>query len=216
LKSAEAGVSPELCLALSRRLQELVNRELISGEAIDVEFPYRKRSEIGVEEIERMLYQKTGVLLKFCAEVGAAIALDSSDFERQEIAELGKMASAAGVAFQLRDDWLGIFGEADKLGKPIGSDLSEGKITCLLVSALNGLEAEKRAELEKLIGLPEYSEAQLQRAKNLIRESGAEATILKRAEELANEANQILAGFPKNNYRDCLFEMIGFLVGRDF
>ena len=82
LKSAEHGLSAELSLALGQRLLKLGSKQLISGEALDVEFPMRKWQNISSEEILHMLELKTGALLRFCAEAGAAIALKSSDFQR--------------------------------------------------------------------------------------------------------------------------------------
>ncbi len=77
IKSTESGVSDEAVIYLTRMLQEKVNRKLISGEALDVEFCYCGSDSVTTEKVEEMLYLKTGALLEFCAMSGAVIAIDS-------------------------------------------------------------------------------------------------------------------------------------------
>jgi len=215
LRAADDGVSPSLILALSRRLQELVNRELISGEALDVEFSYRKINSLSVKDVSEMLSMKTGALLKFCAETGAAIALNSPDFNDARIAGLGHFASTAGVAFQMRDDWLGIFGEPEKFGKPICSDLSESKPTLLLLDALRSLPEKQREQLMGLVGKQAFSSTDIESARSLIRDSGADSRILKEAAVLADDARKILHSYPDDGvYQPLLLELLDYLVGR--
>ena len=215
LKSVEKGVDADVVLSLSRRLQELVNRDLISGEALDVEFPHRDRETLTETEIETMLYLKTGVLLQFCAEAGAAIALGSSDLTQTKIKNIGEFAAAAGVAFQFRDDWLGVFGDSKTFGKPVCSDISEGKPTVLLVSALKGLTGNDKDELLSYIGMASFDEAQVAAIRGLIRKSGAEAVVSAKTEKLIEKARVILKDYDDNEYRDLLSGWLDYLVVRD-
>ena len=215
LKSVARGVSVPVTLALCRRMQELANRELISGEALDVEFPLRGWRNIRTEEVMRMLYLKTGALLRFCAEAGAAIALNTHDFSDPAVAGLGEFASSAGVAFQLRDDWLGMFGNFEKFGKSIGADLSEAKPTALLLKTFELLEEPERKILESLIGLPEYTAVQIETVQQLMRDSGAEKYVLAQSAELCAKARSILEDFDDNRYRRLLLELNDYLVSRE-
>ncbi|MFA7230969.1 MAG: polyprenyl synthetase family protein [Victivallaceae bacterium] len=215
LKAVEHGVSAPVVLSLSRRLQELVNRELISGEALDVEFPLRGWRSVTADEVIDMLAMKTGALLRFCAEAGGAIALDCADLNRPEIINLGEFACAAGVAFQLRDDWLGVFGDFEKLGKSIGADLTEAKPTILLLKTFEMIGQEEREELNALIGMVEYSRPAIERVRELMRQSGAEKFVLDKSNEFADKARTILKSFPGNKYRKLLLEFIDFLVTRE-
>ncbi len=215
LKSAERGVSAPVTLALCRRMQELVNRELISGEALDVEFPLRGWRSIGSEEVVRMLYLKTGALLRFCTEAGAAIGIGTLDFSEPVIASLGEFASSAGIAFQLRDDWLGIFGDFEKFGKGIGADLVEGKPTIMLLKTFELIGESDREKLESLIGLPEYTVAQIETVRKLMRDSGAEKYVLDKSAELSAKGRSILQCFDDNRYRQLLLELNEYLVSRE-
>ncbi len=212
LRLSDSGVSYQLTNALSRRLHEIVNCQLISGEALDVEFSYHDKAEL--PEIEAMIKLKTGILLQFCAEAGAAIALDSVDFSHPQISALGQFAMHAGQAFQLRDDWLGIFGQPHEFGKPLCSDLAECKPTVLLTTALNMLPSAQRHKLETLCGLAEYSPSIIDQVRDLIKASGAEDAVRQQGDALATAARTILLDFPDNEYRTLLLELNEYLTSR--
>ena len=215
LKSTQHGLSSELSLALGQRLLKLGSCQLISGEALDVEFPMRSWQNISSDEVLHMLELKTGALLRFCAEAGAAIALDSCDFDRKEIKMLGDFAAAAGIAFQLQDDWLGIFGDFDKLGKDIASDLASEKPTMLLLKTFESLEPDLQLHLAGMLGLDEYDETIIKQVRTLMRDCGSEAYIREKAEEFAGQAKEILYQFPDNKYRSLLLKLTSFIVDRD-
>ncbi|OGV33436.1 MAG: hypothetical protein A2020_07750 [Lentisphaerae bacterium GWF2_45_14] len=214
LKSEDTGIPPKVVLTLSRKMQTLVNRELISGEALDVEFSYRDFDSITQPDVLEMIRMKTGILLRFCATAGAAIALESSDMANERVKSLGKFASLAGVAFQLRDDWLGIFGEESKFGKPVGSDLREKKPTMLIINALGNLSVSDRSELLSYMGHENFSSSSLEKARILIRCSGAERTVEEMTNSYIAEASGILSLFPDNKYRQLLFDFLNYLTDR--
>lgn len=215
LKSAECGVSPELTLALARKLCEQAAREVISGEALDVEQSVRELKSIAAAEVEYMLGLKTGSLLNFAARAGAAIALNDPGFARPEVAAIGDFAARAGIAFQLRDDWLGIFGDFEKFGKEIGSDLSARKATILLLKTLELLPESRAEELYQMLGRESYTGQELEKVRTLMRDSGAEKFVLERTAALTAGARTILAGCPDNPWRALLDRLLTFLVERD-
>ncbi|MEO7349833.1 MAG: polyprenyl synthetase family protein [Terrimesophilobacter sp.] len=100
-----------------------------------------------------------------------------------------------GVAFQLRDDILGVFGDASITGKPSGDDLREGKRTVLLALARSRLPANARRFLDELVGDPDLTEVQVRLIQDTLRDSGAvddvESIILRevdRASDALHEA----------------------------
>jgi geranylgeranyl diphosphate synthase type I len=228
MKSIESGVSETAVLYLSRNLQEMVNRRLISGEALDVEFCYCGIDTVTKEKVEQMLYYKTGVLLEFCAMSGAVIALDSNFpggaspkrklevFENDErIEKIAKFASKAGIAFQLRDDWLGIFGEEKVLGKPVASDIVEGKPTIILMEALQKLPQSEKDELSSYIGRKDISDKDICEIRRLVRKSGAEEVVDTRSNKLLEEAKELISGFDENHYKSLLIKWADFLIKRE-
>lgn len=215
LKSAEHGVSNEVAIALCRRLQEYVNRLLISGQGLDMSYPFRDMDSFVAEEIENMLYMKTAVLLSFCAEAGSAIALNCTDFKDDRIAALNRFATFTGVAFQLRDDWLGIFGEASKTGKTLFSDLISGKPTVLVVKTIDSLSPNDRKEFRSYIGLRKYTPELKEKVRSFIRNSGAEKFVLDKIAKLTADAKELLRTFPDNSQRQLLIDMVDWLLERD-
>ncbi len=215
LRSAEHGVPADVAVALSRNLQKLANRELICGEALDIEFSLRDLAELHPDSLRRMLSGKTSALLEFCTESGGMIALETCDPEREEIVRLGEFAHAAGIAFQLRDDYLGIFGDFQSLGKPLGNDLREGKATVLLLETMRMANAADREELRSLIGLREYSAETLNRVRRIVRDSGAAAATAAEAAQLAEQAKNILRGFPDTPCRQHMLDLVNFLITRE-
>ena len=213
LKSRENGVKDSLISDLMLRFQE-VNKCLISGEALDVEFPMRNLSGITKEEVKEMISGKTSCLLKFAVQCGGAIALGKADFEEGSLATLGAFAEELGIAFQLRDDYLGIFGSVEKFGKPIGSDFQEGKPTFLYLDAMELLPDSGKKRLQALTGLPEYTEENIRELRTLLQESGAEARTLQEIAHLTEKAHSRLMHLPENKYRKLLEDLLSYLLER--
>jgi len=214
LKAVQDGAPPALVLSLAAELQDKVGRELISGEALDVEFPYRGLGAIGSDEVRRMLYLKTGALLSFCAEAGGKLAVGKPEGD-ERTAALAEFAAAAGVAFQLRDDHLGVYGTA-KLGKPICSDIRSAKPTLLLLKSLERLDPEGRGRLMSYLGAESFTEPQIAEIRSLITACGAEAEVLAETEALSVQAKAALSRLPDNPYRGLLLELNDYLVSRDY
>ena len=215
LRSAEHGVPPEVTVALGRRFQKLANSDLISGEALDVEFSLRELTGLKSQEVRTMVGLKTGALLQVCTEAGAMIALNTADAEHPDVRKLSEFALAAGIAFQLRDDYLGIFGVYDSLGKALGNDLREGKATVMLLDTLRLASAADREKLLGYIGRETYSDADLDDVRRIMRDSGAAASNEAEAARLAEQARNILRSFPDNPYRQHLLDLVNFLIDRE-
>ena len=215
LRSAEHGVPPEVTVALGRRFQKLANSDLISGEALDVEFSLRELTGLKSQEVRTMLGLKTGALLQFCTEAGAMIALNTADAEHPDVRKLSEFALAAGIAFQLRDDYLGIFGVYDSLGKALGNDLREGKATVMLLDTLRLASAADREKLLGYIGRETYSDADLDDVRRIMHDSGAAAANAAEAAHLAEQARNILRSFPDNPYRQHMLDLVNFLIDRE-
>lgn len=215
LRAASVGVREDVVLAISNRMQRLGGVELISGEALDIEFSLRPIESIHPSEVIEMFRLKTGALLRLAAEAGAMIALGTPDFNDERVRKLGEFAELAGVAFQLRDDELGIFGDQAKLGKMIGNDLKEAKPTVLLLTTLARLEPASRQELLGFLRRESYSELEISRVRDLMRSSGAADEVAALAHRYANEARAILGAFPAGKIRANLEELVEYLVCRD-
>lgn len=121
--------------------------------------------------------------------LGAAIA----GAKGETLRALERFALPIGIAFQLRDDLLGAFGEPSKTGKPLGSDLRAGKRTRLLLEARRLLKPRERSALERVIGNDKARELDVRRALSSIESSGARARVEAQILELAATARAALS-----------------------
>jgi len=180
------------------------------GQALDMSF--EKRWDVDVNEYLEMIYLKTGALIEASAMLGGETALEEDEI----VNLLGEYGRLVGIAFQIKDDILGIYGDPSKTGKPIYSDLRQGKKTILVIYAINNLDEEKREKVKSVIG-KKVSEEEYRIAAELIKESGA----LKYAEELAysmsRRALRILDSLDvvDEECREALRELAVFVVERD-
>jgi len=214
MRSTEKGCPPALVMELVRRLQNTVNRELISGEALDVELPMRELKAVTREEVLKTISGKTVSLLKFSVQCGGAIALRTTDFKSPELQYLARYAESLGFAFQLRDDYLGVFGDAKAFGKPLCSDFHESKPTLLFIEAMNALPESGRKELLSLTALPEYPMETVLRIRELLSSSGASDKILKLIAGYTAQAEENLHLLADNKYKKLLQALSGYLLDR--
>lgn len=106
------------------------------GQRLDMDF--ETRDDVTIDDYIRMIMDKTGALIGASAKIGAIIG-GASDEDASRMYEYGMML---GVAFQIQDDWLDVFGDSNTFGKPIGGDINNNKKSFLLLSGL----ADKGAE----------------------------------------------------------------------
>ena len=122
------------------------------------------------EHVLRVMAMKTA---KYTVErplrMGAAATGTADDFL---VGSLGLFGELLGIAFQLRDDVLGVFGDPTVTGKPVGDDLREGKSTMLVARAQEWADAEQRAVLAR-IGSPDLSDTDIAALQDVIRQTGA-------------------------------------------
>ncbi|MBR0459927.1 MAG: polyprenyl synthetase family protein [Victivallales bacterium] len=200
---AQAGCSPQVALALVKRMFGKLNPELLSGEMLDVKLSFLPWENVHPQDIMEMMRLKTSALLAFSAEAGAAIGRDTSPDNCPDAQTLSQFATACGLAFQLADDLLGVFGDAS-FGKPIGSDIREGKRTLLALTALERATPSARARFLELLGKQDATPDDIQDARQILEESGARSHVETTADRFVNDALQSLQTLPANEGRDLL------------
>lgn len=162
---------PYLIVRALKRLQEIVSLTWV-GETQDVYMEYRgKASE---KEILSMYENKTArYTFEGPLQLGAILAGAPDSF-------LEKISAAAlplGIAFQIYDDILGIFGSEKEIGKPVGSDIREGKITLLAMRARKKSNRAERAIIDDLLGKENLSRDDLERFRSVMISTGALADV---------------------------------------
>lgn len=120
-------------------------QEICEGQQYDVNF--EQRTDVTVEEYIEMIRLKTSVLLACAAKMGALLA----GAPEEDADTLYRFAEKVGLAFQLQDDYLDVYGDPAVFGKKIGGDILCGKKTFLLINAFNRADADTKARLTDLL-----------------------------------------------------------------
>lgn len=136
----ETPVPPQTALALSKLLAR-TSLEICEGQQKDLDF--ETAEHVTLNDYINMIRYKTAVLLAGCLQAGAIVSEASSE-NQQLIYEYGIQL---GLAFQLKDDWLDVYGEGTVFGKKIGGDIRENKKTYLYLNALQEADTEQRERL---------------------------------------------------------------------
>jgi geranylgeranyl diphosphate synthase type I len=177
----EVDVAPERLLVASRELAR-TERDVTWGQLLDLRAAAQSPAAVeSVHALKTASYTVRGPLV-----IGAALA--GAPTERREL--LARFAAPLGVAFQLRDDLLGTFGDPAATGKSRGGDLRQGKRTSLVAEA--EADADARRLLPRVLGVEDASDEEVDALLARIVASGARARVEARLEALARQASAAL------------------------
>lgn len=124
--------------------------EICEGQQWDMEF--ETRMDVRVDEYIEMIRLKTSVLLAAALKIGACLA----DAPKEDARKLYDFGVKMGLAFQLQDDWLDVYGDPKLFGKNIGGDILCNKKTYMLITALEKADEAQREELERWLGASDF------------------------------------------------------------
>lgn len=124
--------------------------EIGEGQQYDMDFEHR--NDVTEDEYIEMIRLKTSVLLACAMKIGAILAGAS----KEDADNLYRFGEQIGLAFQLQDDYLDVYGDTRVFGKAIGGDITSNKKTYMLINALLRANDTQRAELEKWISATEF------------------------------------------------------------
>ncbi len=197
-----------------------VIKAIDEGERLDILFEYAgredpyfvkaRRREVSVEDYVKMVSLKTGVLIAAAAKWGV---MSVSDDPSLADAAWG-FGINAGIAFQIIDDVLDIYGDPKKFGKEIGKDIKEHKRgNAPVVIALSKLTPEGREKLLSILAKHDVGEADVREAVALLDSVGAREEALEMARRYRGEAERHLAKLPNNAV---LKELLDFILERQY
>jgi len=182
------------------------------GQALDMSF--EERENVSEEEYLTMIEKKTASLFEASARIGVAIG--GGDVE--SVKNIGAYGRYLGIAFQIQDDILGIKADEKVLGKPVGSDIREGKKTILVIYALKNISNDKKHELLNILGKKDASKEEIDKAIKIIEESGALEHAVKLKEEYAIKALNALNSVHRVDEEayEMLKEIVDWVINRTF
>lgn len=184
--------SDSLKLSVLARAQKL-NFELAGGEQLDVLMPTFPLESVTAQRLLNVCHFKTAsYTFEAPLQIGAILA----GKDASTISKISEIAIPMGIAFQLADDLLGTFGNETDLGKPVLTDLREGKRTLLVLFALEKANTKQRDILNGTLGNPKAGYRHLEQIRELMNDTGSR----KRVEDMAQDQMDIaLSGLESLN-----------------
>jgi octaprenyl-diphosphate synthase len=186
-----------------------VTRKMIEGELIQLSVS--RNPDVTEEQHLDISMRKTAFLFSACTQMGGVLA---SATEAQEEA-LRLYGVHVGMAFQLVDDVLDITSDETTLGKPVCSDLKEGKLTLPLIYLMRDGKPEHRELIRTIIREDGYGGPNRDQIVALVREYKMADRVLGKAYDYALQAKDHLAGFPDCPARNALLSIPDYIVARD-
>lgn len=184
--------------------QMMVEGELLQLERIG-------RIDVSEADCMELVDRKTACLFSVCARLGGLAA--QADTHIQE--KLSEYAWNLGMAFQLVDDILDFTAREKTLGKPVGGDLREGKVTLPLVYALECAAPVERRLVEKILEQRNYEEVPFASILRLLEQYRGIERVKERAQAFTDKARQIIAEFPESPYQRALLTVTELVTERD-
>jgi len=182
---------------------------MVEGELLQLTL--LRKLNVTEDEYFELSYRKTACLFSASLRLGALLGRRSEEEEMK----LGSYGINLGLAFQLVDDILDFTSSEEKLGKPIGSDLREGKVTLPLIYALRDCRPEEARKASRVLEERGFHSVQFDEILELIERYGALRAAREKAREFAEQAKSSLDGFPDSPYRGALRSLPDFIVERE-
>jgi geranylgeranyl diphosphate synthase type I len=192
----EEGLATAAATAASSARSEYstMRREVTIGQFLDIAEESAFATEPDSRHAERALRVASLKSARYSIQQPLAIGAALAGADAAQAAALAAFGHPVGMAFQLRDDVLGVFGDEKETGKPAGDDLREGKRTVLIAYAREALAPPARRTVDELLGDPQLEAGQIASLQQTIVDTGA----LERVEDLiadyAREAERSLSG----------------------
>ena len=189
------------------QLLSKVSNTLAEGEVLQLVRTFHL--EMTEAEYLEVVESKTAILFSAAAEIGARVSEQSDDV----IAGMAEYGMCLGVAFQLMDDVLDYAAEAEAVGKPVGHDLEEGKITLPLIHAMHRDE-QLRVMVEGIAERGGYQEEEREQVRDMVRAAGGVARCLEAAQAYADRAKRALPKGGNTEMARLLAELADFSARR--
>ena len=198
-------------------------KKLVDGEILDILFEQSGREnepfvcqsrykKITMNDYFEMVKGKTGALLQASCLLGGICA----NAKEKELKALKNYGLNLGIAFQIRDDILDIFGEEKKFGKKIGKDIEERKGgNVVIILALEELSLKERENFLKILKKRKKTKKDIERAVKILQKTRAKEEAFKLGEKFIKKAKKSLGNLPQNQYNEILKKITDFVIKRE-
>ncbi len=181
---------------------------MVEGELLQIE---KLGKLITLDEHFDLIFRKTACLFSVCMRLGAILGGASPEQE----GALGKYGHDLGMAFQIVDDVLDLTASEDVLGKPVASDLREGKVTMAVIHSLERCTAEERKKIEAILKERAFNGVTHGQILEILERHGSLEAATSRAAKYAESARRAICTFPDSEIKRALLWAPEFVVARD-
>jgi len=185
-----------------------LTKQMVEGELLQME---KLGSLISRDCHVDLIYRKTACLFAVCMQLGAVLA-DAPQEQQLLLREYGR---AVGMAFQIIDDVLDLTGSEEALGKPVASDLREGKATLAVIHALEHCTPAEREQIQTVLEQRAFNGVTHQDILAILERYGSIGAAHQEAKRYAQHAADQLKDFPQNKFKRALLWIPQFVVARE-
>jgi octaprenyl-diphosphate synthase len=182
-------------------------REMSEGELLQIE--KARTLDITEEVYYDIIRQKTATLIAACCSLGAASVKPNSN----DIEILRKFGELIGMAFQIKDD-LFDYGTR-KIGKPIGIDIKEQKMTLPLIYTINNCTTKERNWIVNSIKRHNKDQRRVKELIELVKNKGGLDYAIQKMKYFQSEALKLIKNYPESHYKDALVMMVNYVIERN-
>ncbi|MCB9963976.1 MAG: polyprenyl synthetase family protein [Rhodospirillales bacterium] len=193
-------------------LRILSDASAIIAEGEVLQLQMQRHLETGWEDYLQMIGAKTAALFAAACEVGAVVSAASPDLQKS----LHEYGFSLGIAFQMADDLLDYAAEEEKLGKKVGDDFREGKISAPVLLAYAKADAAEKDFWRRTIGRGEQTEDDLAQAQQIMSRHNIIEEGLALAESYAQAAQRSLEPLPASHVKELLHQIAAYVVRRTY
>jgi octaprenyl-diphosphate synthase len=185
-----------------------LTQQMVEGELLQME---KLGKLITLDEHFDLIYRKTACLFSVCMRLGAILGGATAEQE----AALGKYGHDLGMAFQIVDDVLDLTASEDVLGKPVASDLREGKATMAVIHALERCTAQEQTKIEAVLRDRAFNGTTHAQIMEILQRYGSLEAANARAANYAESARRAICTFPDSEIKRALLWAPEFVVARE-
>lgn len=206
----DAKISSSLKIAILKKIDQIILQTGL-GEMADVTIQAKDKAR--VEDVLNILEYKTArYTFAGPMHLGALLAGASPKYFKK----IYDYTIPLGIAFQIRDDILGLFGNQSETGKPVGRDVAEGKKTLLIVKAFQRANNTERKAIKAALGNPNISLSEINRVRQIVQSTDSLRYCEKFSKKLAQKAKISLRKFPFNRFWQQIFsDLANYIIKRD-
>jgi octaprenyl-diphosphate synthase len=185
-----------------------LTQQMVEGELLQIQ---RLGKAVSEAEYYDLIFRKTACLFSVSMKLGAVLA---GATEAQE-ANLATYGRAVGLSFQIVDDVLDLTATEDVLGKPVASDLREGKATLPVIHSIDHGTARDRQMIQRVLDDRSFEHVSRERIQEILVRNGSVEYAMAAADHYAEQSRQALAFFPDSDFKRALLWVPDFVVARE-